>query len=32
MDLILKKAAQKYFEMNIGSREKFMQEFGRNYL
>jgi len=28
----LKKEAQKYFEANIGTREKFMQEFGRNYL
>lgn len=32
MDLMLKREGQKYFETNIGSREKFIQEFGRNYL
>ena len=32
MDLILKQEGQRYFEQNIGNREMFMKEFGRNYL
>lgn len=32
MDLQVKQYAQKYFEDNIGSRELFIKEFGRNYL
>ena len=32
MDMILKKEAQKYFEEHIGSRELWLQEFGKNYL
>lgn len=32
MDLQVKQFAQKYFEENIGSRELFIKEFGRNYL
>lgn len=32
MDLMLKKAAQKIFEEKIGTREYFIQEFGKSYL
>ena len=32
IDLRLKKMAQKYYEENYGTREYFIQEFGRNYL
>ncbi len=32
MDTQVKQYAQKYFEANIGSRELFLKEFGRNYL
>lgn len=32
IDTKLKRMAQKYYEENYGSREEFMQEFGRNYL
>lgn len=32
MDMILKQTAQRYFEENIGTREDFMREFGKNYL
>lgn len=31
-DKILKQLAQWHFEENIGSREEFIQEFGRSYL
>ncbi|MCR5703731.1 MAG: phosphoenolpyruvate carboxykinase [Eubacterium sp.] len=31
-NLEYRQMAQKYFEENIGSREEFMAEFGRNYL
>lgn len=32
MKIRLKKMAQKYYEENYGTREYFIQEFGRNYL
>lgn len=32
IDTHLKQMAQEYFENHYGSREKFMQTFGRNYL
>lgn len=32
MDLVLKKAAQEHFEAHHGSREDFIQTFGRSYL
>ncbi len=32
MDLQVRRFAQEYFEANIGSRELFLKEFGRNYL
>lgn len=32
MDLMLKKAAQKIFEEKIGTRDYFIQEFGKSYL
>ena len=32
MNLQVKQYAQKYFEENIGDRELWMREFGRNYL
>lgn len=32
IDLRLKQMAQRYYETNYGSREDFVQEFGRNYL
>jgi hypothetical protein len=32
LDLCLKEIAQEYFEKNCGTREEFMQIFGRNYL
>ena len=31
VDLQLKQAAQTYYEMNIGNREKWLLEFGRSY-
>ena len=31
IDLHMKQWAQTYFEMNIGSRERFMNEFGRSW-
>lgn len=32
LDISFKKKAQIYFENNIGSRERFISEFGRSYL
>ena len=32
IDTYLKQMAQRYFEENCGTREEFMQIFGRNYL
>lgn len=32
MDDYFKRMAQTYFELNIGSREMFMKEFGKNFL
>lgn len=32
IDLRLKRMAQEYYEQHYGTREEFMQEFGRNYL
>ena len=32
LDLSLKRMAQKYYEEHYGTREQFIQEFGRNYL
>ena len=32
IDICLKKMAQRYYEENVGTREEFRQEFGRNYL
>lgn len=32
LDQAIKMDAQRYYEENIGTREEFMQEFGRNYL
>lgn len=32
VDIHLKKMAQEYYEKNYGTREEFMEEFGRNYL
>lgn len=32
IDLEYRMMAQRYYEENIGSREEFMSEFGRNYL
>ncbi|RDU22857.1 phosphoenolpyruvate carboxykinase [Anaerosacchariphilus polymeriproducens] len=32
LDLHLKQLAQSYYEENIGTREEFIKEFGRNYL
>jgi hypothetical protein len=32
VDLRLKRIAQRHFELHHGSREDFIQEFGRNYL
>lgn len=32
VDLKLKRASQAYFEKHYGTREQFIQEFGRNYL
>ena len=32
IDKILKQRCQEYFEENCGTREEFIQEFGRNYL
>lgn len=31
-DLFLKKMAQEYYERNIGTRQQFIQRYGRNYL
>lgn len=32
IDMFLKRMAQEFYEKNIGTREEFMSEFGRNYL
>lgn len=32
IDLILKTRCQKWYEENIGTREEFIQEFGKSYL
>ena len=32
LDLHLKQECQRYYEKHIGTREQFMQEFGRNWL
>ena len=32
LDLKLKQMAQEYYEAHYGTRQQFMQEFGRNYL
>lgn len=32
LDLQFKQTAQKYFEENYGTRDKFIQEFGKSYL
>lgn len=32
LDISLKKDAQAFFEANIGTREQFIKEFGRNYI
>lgn len=32
LDLYWKKKAQEYFESHYGSREKFLEEFGKSYL
>lgn len=32
VDEVLKMACQMYYEEHIGTREEFLQEFGRNYL
>lgn len=32
LDLKLKQMAQEYYEEHYGTREQFMQEFGKNYL
>lgn len=32
LDQRLKEIAQRYYEENIGSRDSFIQDFGRNYL
>ena len=32
IDGMLKRMAQSYYESHIGTREQFIQEFGRNYL
>lgn len=32
LDMKLKTMAQEYYETHINTREKFMEEFGRNYL
>lgn len=32
LDLKLKRMAQEYYEAHYGTREQFIQEFGRNYL
>lgn len=32
IDIHLKRMAQEYYESNIGTREEFIQEFGRSYL